>query len=97
MDNRAHQPLPGSRWLSWSPLRWRGSLSYGLYLYHFPILSVLRHHVDVGPLEARMVVAVILSIVVAWASFRWWETPFLKLKDRTDPKSPATVVQKAAD
>lgn len=71
-----------SRSLSWAPLRWFGARSYGLYLYHFPVMSVLRHHVDVGPDWARVVLGMVLSVVVAWASFRWLEEPFLRLKDR---------------
>lgn len=72
----------GARWLSWGPLTWAGRRSYGLYLYHFPILSILRHHVDVGPLEARMAIGIAVSVLVSWASFKWWETPFLDMKDR---------------
>lgn len=63
-------------------LSWFGARSYGLYLYHFPVLQVLRHHVDIGPEWGRMLVGVALSVVIAWASFRWLEEPFLRLKDR---------------
>lgn len=77
---------PAAALLSGRVMRWAGTRSYGLYLYHFPILSVFRHHIDIGPLEARMVVGILLSIAMAWASFKWWETPFLKLKDRADVK-----------
>lgn len=68
--------------LAWPPLRWAGARSYGLYLYHFPVLQVLRHHIDVGPEWARMLFGITATIVVAEASFRWLEAPFLRLKDR---------------
>ncbi|WP_165399551.1 acyltransferase family protein [Janibacter limosus] len=68
--------------LAWPPLRWAGTRSYGLYLYHFPVLQVLRHHVQVGPEWFRMVVGIMATIIIAEASFRWLEAPFLRLKDR---------------
>ena len=68
--------------LSWAPLRWAGTRSYGLYLYHFPVLQVLRHQVDVGPEWARMTVGIAATVAVTEASFRWLEGPFLRLKDR---------------
>lgn len=72
----------GDRILSWPPLEWFGTRSYGLYLYHFPILQVARHQLDAGPDWARMVLAIVITLVVTWASFRWVEEPFLRLKDR---------------
>lgn len=68
--------------LAWPPLRWAGTRSYGLYLYHFPVLQVLRHHIDVGPEWARMLIGIVATIIMAEASFRWLEAPFLRLKDR---------------
>lgn len=82
-----------SRALSWRPLRWFGARSYGLYLYHFPVMSVLRHHVDVGPEWARVVLGVVLSVGVAWASFTWLEEPFLRLKDRVGRRPVSPVAQ----
>lgn len=73
---------PAAVLLSGRVMRWAGTRSYGLYLYHFPILQVLRHQVVVGPEWARMALGVVLSIAVTEASFRWLESPFLRLKDR---------------
>lgn len=71
-----------SRWLAWAPLVWAGRRSYGIYLYHFPIMSVLRHQIDVGPEALRVVVGMVVALVVAELSYRWLEKPFLRLKDR---------------
>jgi peptidoglycan/LPS O-acetylase OafA/YrhL len=63
------------------PLVWLGRRSYGVYLYHFPILVVLEHFVA----ERRMVVALlmlVLTLVMADASYRLVERPFLRLKRR---------------
>ncbi|MFZ1285322.1 MAG: acyltransferase [Propionicimonas sp.] len=72
----------GVGWLAWEPLRWAGRRSYGIYLYHFPILSLLRHQVPVGPLPGRMVIGVLATMILAELSYRWWELPFLRLKGR---------------
>lgn len=81
--------VPGSlvaRGLDWSPLRWTGRRAYGLYLYHFPILSLMSHHVNTGlPSWADTAIGVVLSFVVAGASYRWVELPFLRRKARFSP------------
>ncbi|SOC58326.1 acyltransferase family protein [Ornithinimicrobium cerasi] len=75
--------VPGSLpWLAWAPLVWAGRRSYGIYLYHFPLLSLLRHHVDVGSIELRMAVGVVATLVVAALSYHFVEKPFLRMKDR---------------
>lgn len=71
--------------LSLVPLRWAGTRSYGMYLYHFPVLQVLRHQVDLGPEWMRMIVGIVVTLVVTELSFRWLETPFLRLKSRVAP------------
>ena len=75
-------------WLAWAPLVWAGRRSYGIYLYHFPLVSLLRHHVDVGPLELRMVAAVVVTLLVAAVSYRYVEKPFLRMKDRFSSTPP---------
>lgn len=71
----------GGAWSS-GPLVWLGRRSYGLYLYHFPILSLLRHQVDVGPEALRLLAGIGLTLAVTAASYRWIEEPFLRLKER---------------
>ena len=67
--------------LGLAPLRWVGRISYGLYLWHFPIFLVFRYRLGVSfPLRAAILVG--LSIAVAAASHQWIERPFLRLKDR---------------
>ena len=62
--------------LAVAPLQWLGRISYGLYLYHWPVFLVLnpaRTHIDGWWLFAlRMLIAV----PMAMASYRWLEMPF---------------------
>ena len=87
----AGRPSRTASALSWTPLRWSGTRSYGLYLYHLPILSVLTHQVTVGPHWLRMVAGIVLSLLVTEMSFRWVESPFLRLKDRARSLIPTPV------
>ncbi len=89
----------GSSLLSPLRIRWLcnvGLISYGLYLYHFPILFVL------GLVEAKfapggnwhaaiLALNAIVSLAVAIASWHWIEKPVLRLKDRFEyrPTGPS--------
>ncbi len=75
----------------WPPLMvYLGRISYGLYVFHLLALQLADHlvfsllHVR-KPLIAIPVkgaVALLLTIALAAASYRFLETPFLKLKER---------------
>jgi len=57
-----------------APLRWVGTRSYGLYLYHWPIYQVLR---DPGqPLQLRQfVIAMLITVPITELSYRFVELP----------------------
>ena len=56
-------------------LVWIGLISYSLYLWHWPLLSVLRYWAVEHPSTLQMATAVALSFLFAYASYRWVETP----------------------
>jgi peptidoglycan/LPS O-acetylase OafA/YrhL len=68
--------LIGARLLGWSPLRWIGVRSYGIYLWHWPVFMVTRPELDV-PFDGLSVLALRLAatVILADLSYRYVETP----------------------
>lgn len=62
--------------LALAPLRYIGTRSYGLYLYHWPIFVMVRPSIDV-PMDAlsTFVLRMALTLVVAEVSYRYLEMP----------------------
>lgn len=73
--------------LSWGPLIWLGRISYSLYLWHYPIFDWVQGGVPgTVPLGAQLWSG-ILSVLVAWLSYRLIEQPFLRGRFVTWPVS----------
>ena len=71
----AYQPGPVRSALSWRPLRALGLISYGAYLYHWPIFLWLNPaRVGIGGLPL-FVVRITVTITVAVVSYRFLEAP----------------------
>ena len=80
---------------SWGVLRFYGRYSYGLYLLHYWFSRAFRslqdwimQHSVVPAMGAFLSFSVILfcSTLMAVASYRWLEQPFLRLKERFSPE-----------
>jgi peptidoglycan/LPS O-acetylase OafA/YrhL len=73
-------------WLKWvlslPPLVFIGRISYGLYLWHYPILFLGVTEIVVMEKRAFIVFLVMLSFAVATLSYFLVERPFLRLKAR---------------
>jgi peptidoglycan/LPS O-acetylase OafA/YrhL len=54
---------------------WFGLISYPLYLWHWPILSYLHILEDITPPRNMRIFGVILSIFLAWGTYRFIEKP----------------------
>lgn len=72
-----------SRLLSLAPLRYCGKISYGLYLYHWPINRAFAQ--DFLQMEAgwvRLIVVLALSFIISDLSYRLIEVRFLRMKKK---------------
>jgi peptidoglycan/LPS O-acetylase OafA/YrhL len=63
-----------------------GRISYGLYLWHYPIILVLEPHLAHRvPRPIMIVLLMTLSLAAAEASFWLWERRFLQIRRRFEP------------
>jgi peptidoglycan/LPS O-acetylase OafA/YrhL len=67
--------------LHWKPLVWLGGISYGIYLFHLPILDLVIKY-GPGPWLGQVAAAVLLAVGFAALSYRFVEKPMLRLKSR---------------
>ena len=68
-------PGPVRSALGWRALRSIGTISYGLYLYHWPVFTVLSHeHTGFGR-PALTVLRLVVTLALSIASARWLEHP----------------------
>lgn len=73
--------------LSIRPLVYTGKISYGFYLWHYPIVLGLSQYGIIGKMAALM-----LSFGLASASFHWIELPFLAQKKQFAARPTAAPV-----
>ncbi len=80
-------PLAGFRWLASRPLTWLGDTSYGIYLWHYPVLmlldrTLLAHWNTPALALAALPVALLVTAVLAGLSYRYLEAPLMQLGRR---------------
>ncbi|MDO9408601.1 acyltransferase [Patulibacter sp.] len=83
--------LPGSVVFERGPLQWYGTLSYGVYLVHFPVIYVLRS-IDRFPAQPAVAILLVLTIstVLAVVSWHLIEKPAIAwARRRTPSRTPA--------
>ena len=83
------------RVLTIRPLRWLGRISYGAYVFHdLPHMLYVRLAIWVGALipfvgihvrSSAALIALPCTLLLASLSFRYFESPFLRLKERLAP------------
>lgn len=68
-----------SRLFSWKPLLWLGRRSYGIYLWHYPVIVLSTPAYEAGnPSYLRVVIQVAATLVIANFSYNYIEKPFRK-------------------
>ena len=78
------------RLLCWRPLAYLGRTSYGIYLYHLPLLRIVHPKLDVPEtLGWRLLTGTLLGLAaigVAALSWKFFEAPLIGLKRRFEYK-----------
>ncbi|MBY0599922.1 acyltransferase family protein [Bacillus bingmayongensis] len=74
--NLAHPASRIAQFLRFRPLRWMGVRSYGIYLWHYPIITLTSSKVNAGEFQlTRAILQFLLIIVVAQISWKFIENP----------------------
>ncbi|MDT0122137.1 acyltransferase family protein [Paenibacillus sp. RRE4] len=72
----AHPSSLLARIIGAKPLRWIGERSYGIYLWHYPIIVLTSPVVDTGGAHpVRMLLQVVATVVLASMSLKYIENP----------------------
>ncbi|MBC2014478.1 acetyltransferase [Listeria welshimeri] len=75
----AHPASYLSKIFSFKPLRWIGTRSYGIYLWHYPIITLTTPVLEIGqPSIWRSILQVAATFIIAELSFHYIETPIRK-------------------
>jgi len=75
--------------LAWRPMTAIGRISYGLYLWHYPIYIVVRQHLAGRPGFVVYPCELAAAFLAAALSYRFVERPFLARKRRARPHTGA--------
>jgi peptidoglycan/LPS O-acetylase OafA/YrhL len=78
-------PAAGVRFLTNPMLSYLGKVSYGLYVYHMFGLLLARHILGTNSAMRYLgyaALGLLLTIALSSISYRWLESPFLRLKNR---------------
>jgi peptidoglycan/LPS O-acetylase OafA/YrhL len=74
-------PAEGAKVLAHPVLTYLGRISYGLYVYHLAGLTLGRHVFKTPTVGVGSILGLLTTILFSMASYRWLESPFLRLKD----------------
>ncbi|HTA82609.1 MAG TPA: acyltransferase [Bacteroidia bacterium] len=59
-----------------------GKISYGIYLYHIPFFMLINRNSKSWPISLIIIVKIAGTIIIAALSFRFFESRFIKMKNK---------------
>jgi peptidoglycan/LPS O-acetylase OafA/YrhL len=73
------------RILAWPALAWLGRISYGVFLWHHTVLREIATRLPLDALPVPVFLSMFtltlgITVVLAWASYRFVEQPFMRLR-----------------
>ena len=74
------------------PLRALGKVSYGVYMWHLPLVYIFAQQLAGVPLYIMVTVT---TLGLSFASYKYIEKPFLRMKDRLSKRQPFQFTGKA--
>jgi peptidoglycan/LPS O-acetylase OafA/YrhL len=75
----AHPASMLAKWLSVKPLRWIGVRSYGIYLWHYPIIILTTPIINTDGLNGwRITIQIAATMIISALSYHFVETPIRK-------------------
>jgi peptidoglycan/LPS O-acetylase OafA/YrhL len=85
-----------ARMFSWAPLRWIGVRSYGIYLWHWPVIALFaaREGTQSTTLAVRAAETA-TAITLAAASWRWIEAPIVRNGFGVTLRAKRTVIARS--
>ncbi|MCG8415143.1 MAG: acyltransferase, partial [Pseudomonadales bacterium] len=78
-------------WLEWRWLRYLGTRSYGMYLWHFPVFLYFSQWLNGLPALFAAAIALFMTLLVTEVSFRFVEMPFNRIRKTKAQAEYATV------
>jgi peptidoglycan/LPS O-acetylase OafA/YrhL len=77
----AHPASMLAKWLSVKPMRWIGVRSYGIYLWHYPIIILTTPIINTDGLNGwRITIQIAAIMIISALSYHFVETPIRKGK-----------------
>ncbi len=77
-------PLPGLGWLGSKTMVWLGNISYGIYLWHYPVLMLVKRTLlesmnSPAGAMVGLIVCLAVTLAISHASYRWLEHPLMQM------------------
>lgn len=89
--------VPSTFWvkkiLEWRPLKWIGIRSYGIYLWHYPVIMLMNSSVNTGRINyVKITFEIALTFILASLSYTFIEKPIRHSTFRFNAKNSIAMI-----